>query len=427
MWIYYNAKLECDKFNESMLKYSPWSGHRSFGYDLIANIQPKIVVELGSFYGCSTFTFAQAIKDLNLSTVLWSIDLWEEFDEYTQDDYKKDIYNAFKQIRDSCYDKKYIEMLKMTFDQARDQFANSSVDILHIDGSHFYEDVKHDFESWLPKLKENGIILFHDVSDDEINGDKMGSYYFWKELEEIYPYHCLFDFSCGLGLIFLSEKIYNQFLAEVDLEYYQKINNRLSTKYKDQLRKDYFLFLDKEYHIQELMKQLKIKEQHIKAYADDKKARELFVETIELDRKNLYKAIADYKKTEIDRTNYICQLESLLERKEDYLKELELLDGQKDKALHDYHNDTEIRVMYINNLENLIEEKDDYIQHLEKSQIEKNEALKKYYDDSETRVKYIAHLESILHEKDLALKKYDEDQKVRNDYIKELEEKLGKA
>lgn len=61
-WMNYTPEFECDNYNRDMLKYSPWSGHRLFAYDLIANTRPETVVELGSFYGCSMFTFAAGCK-----------------------------------------------------------------------------------------------------------------------------------------------------------------------------------------------------------------------------------------------------------------------------------------------------------------------------------------------------------------------------
>lgn len=41
-------------------------------------------------------------------------------------------------------------------------FINESIDILFIDTNHEYQSVKQDLENWLPKVKSNGIVLFHD-------------------------------------------------------------------------------------------------------------------------------------------------------------------------------------------------------------------------------------------------------------------------
>jgi hypothetical protein len=36
------------------------------------------------------------------------------------------------------------------------------IDLLFIDGSHVYEDVRRDYEDWAPKVRAGGCIAFHD-------------------------------------------------------------------------------------------------------------------------------------------------------------------------------------------------------------------------------------------------------------------------
>jgi cephalosporin hydroxylase len=52
------------------------------------------------------------------------------------------------------------------------------LDFLHIDGSHSYEDVKHDFISYSVFTNENTMIVFHDIEEEP------GVKRFWNELKE---------------------------------------------------------------------------------------------------------------------------------------------------------------------------------------------------------------------------------------------------
>ena len=96
-WVYNKPSFESDIYNKEMMKYSPWSGHRNFVYDFMAYKKPGVVVELGSYYGCSAFTFLQAVKDMELETKFYAVDTWKG-DIYTKDDYREDVYNEFISI-----------------------------------------------------------------------------------------------------------------------------------------------------------------------------------------------------------------------------------------------------------------------------------------------------------------------------------------
>ena len=89
--------------------------------------------------------------------------------------------------------------LKTYFSDALGSFEDHSIDLLHIDGFHSYQAVKSDFEGWLPKLSERGIIIFHDINVYERD---FGVYIFWHYVKNRYP-SFEFKHSHGLGILFV--------------------------------------------------------------------------------------------------------------------------------------------------------------------------------------------------------------------------------
>lgn len=344
-WIYSKPQFECDKLNHDLLCYAPWSGHRNFAYDFINYFRPKVLVELGSHYGCSAFAFAQAAKDFELDTRLCFVDTWQG-DDFTKK-YDNDVYTIFSRTVDEFYKNQNINMMKMTFNEAVSEFENGSVDVLHIDGSHHYDDVKGDFENWLPKVSKKGIILLHDISSDIVLGDVMGSYKFWLELQAQYKYTASFDFSWGLGIIFLNRKMYEDFMEKVDLSKYQRNNNALDVEYKDQLRKNYFKLKDNQIYIDDLLSQKKILNGHLDAYKKDVKAKEEYIKDYEKE------TIAAYEK---DKNDIIASYEANIK------KTIENYEANIKNTVESYEADMKNTT---NSYEETIKGKDDYIGQLE--------------------------------------------------------------
>jgi hypothetical protein len=61
-----------------------------------------------------------------------------------------------------------VEIIKGDFYRESQQW-NRSIDILHIDGYHSYDAVLKDFTNWSPFVKEDGIIIFHDINVPNAN------------------------------------------------------------------------------------------------------------------------------------------------------------------------------------------------------------------------------------------------------------------
>ena len=195
-WIYHKPKFEYEvKFND--VNWA-WAGHKFFAYDFVRNFKPKRIVELGTHKGTSFFSFCQAVKDEGLDSELNAIDTWKG-DEHAGL-YGEEIFDGVMDIKNSYYGSLNIKLIRKLFDDAVGAFEEGSIDLLHIDGLHTYEAVKHDFETWLPKVCTDGVIFFHDICEKT---DDFGVYKLWAELKERYA-TIEFDHSHGLGILFVN-------------------------------------------------------------------------------------------------------------------------------------------------------------------------------------------------------------------------------
>ena len=201
-WNISSPRYESDILNES-LRVSPWQGHRNFVYDYFKYIKPKTVIELGTHYGCSFFAMCQSVKDNQLDSELYAVDTWEG--DPQAGFYGNEVWDTVIATKHKYFEGQNTVFMKMLFNEAVKKFSDETFDLIHIDGLHTYEAVSEDFHNWLPKLKKDGVILFHDVDSEK----KYGTNVFWEETKQKYP--CFFEFShsWGLGILFpKGSKIY---------------------------------------------------------------------------------------------------------------------------------------------------------------------------------------------------------------------------
>ena len=120
--------------------------------------------------------------------ILICVDIWEdpeieaEFEENTKE-YKDRIIKV-----------------KLDSFKANHLFSDNFFDFIHIDANHEYNYVRKDYHTWQLKIRQNGIISFHDYGDnefgvkkfvDELNKDiKVTTDDFWegKEYQTAYFY-----------------------------------------------------------------------------------------------------------------------------------------------------------------------------------------------------------------------------------------------
>lgn len=193
-------------FNEGLLQaanFTPmslqapdnWCGHLPFAAWLMKQLRPSLLVELGTHSGNSYFSFCQAARENDIATKCYAVDTWQG-DEHAGA-YSNEVFEQVS-VHNQTYYGGFSRLLRMTFDDAVSYFADGSVDLLHIDGLHTYEAVKHDFDTWLPKLAPGAIVLFHDINVRERG---FGVWQLWEELQERYSEHLEFVHSHGLGVL----------------------------------------------------------------------------------------------------------------------------------------------------------------------------------------------------------------------------------
>jgi predicted O-methyltransferase YrrM len=108
----------------------------------------KDVCEIGSFKGKSSSFIAVGCKSL------FCVDIWE--DEGAIDKFRENIKPFGKTV---------------TYEEGRSidvaKTVNKTFDIIFVDGSHEYQDVKNDIIYWIPHLRKNGRFVFHDFTESK--------------------------------------------------------------------------------------------------------------------------------------------------------------------------------------------------------------------------------------------------------------------
>jgi predicted O-methyltransferase YrrM len=174
-------------------------------YSLPRIYKPKLVVMIGSGRGFLPILIAKGLKDNKDKTACYFIDpslddaFWQNKAK-TQKWFKNfgvekiishQLYTTQKFIKTPLYQKM------------------KNIDLLVIDGNHFYNYVKFDFKSFAKKLSKNAIILFHDSISRSKNPQWNGPLKFLNELKKDKHYQ-FFDFKIGAGLTICQKTFYEQ-------------------------------------------------------------------------------------------------------------------------------------------------------------------------------------------------------------------------
>lgn len=184
----------------TLLVASGWLGHAPFAAWLVDAIRPRTIVELGTYRGFSLFAFAEAVRRLGLDTRLTAIDSWQGDDHAGF--YGEEVFRAVQELAERDHPER-IRLLRGWFAEVVDEIPAGSVDLLHIDGRHGYEDARADFETYRDRLSPRGVVLFHDCFEFQ---EGFGVHRLWEELAPTAP-SFRFEHAHGLGVLAVGPEV----------------------------------------------------------------------------------------------------------------------------------------------------------------------------------------------------------------------------
>lgn len=122
-------------------------------------------VEVGSWKGKSAAYMAVEIINSGKDIEFYCVDTWGGSKEHQKEFDLENLYDIFLNNMGPV-ENNYIPM-RTTSILGSEKFGDRSLDFVFIDASHEYEDVKNDIISWLPKVKNGGILAGHDYTSDQ--------------------------------------------------------------------------------------------------------------------------------------------------------------------------------------------------------------------------------------------------------------------
>lgn len=128
--------------------------------EMVAHFSDGIFVEIGSWEGESAVFMAERIKSSGKPIKFYTIDIFEPYYHSASKNIVCADYKLF--LRNIEPLKSYINSIRGYSASCASQFLDKSIDFLFIDGDHSYQQVKMDILTWLPKIKDEGVIAGHD-------------------------------------------------------------------------------------------------------------------------------------------------------------------------------------------------------------------------------------------------------------------------
>ena len=120
-----------------------------------------VIVEIGSWKGKSTICLGKGVQDGNKAKV-YAVDPHTGSSEHHKMFGEVNTYQEFVQNIENAGVEQYIEPIRKTSEEASKNF-HEPIGFLFVDGAHEFKLVELDIKSWFSKIRNGGIIAFHDT------------------------------------------------------------------------------------------------------------------------------------------------------------------------------------------------------------------------------------------------------------------------
>lgn len=165
-----------NSFDEQSITYDPqgWGSNEPVFEELISEISPEMIIEVGSWKGASANNMANITKEKGLKATVFCVDTWLGSEEHwlrhqddlnLKDGYPHLFYQFLANVKHKNNDD-VIVPLPQPSTVAADFFIEKNVmaDLIYIDASHKLEHVFADIHAYWPLLEKGGILFGDDYN-----------------------------------------------------------------------------------------------------------------------------------------------------------------------------------------------------------------------------------------------------------------------
>lgn len=156
-----------DTLDYILNKYGLTVGHRmpieipNVGRDDLAKLFAELGFRIGAEIGVQQGAYSEVLCQSNPGLELYCVDAWTAYEGYREYVTQATIDRFYEQAqaRLAPYGCRLVKKFSM---EALDDFEDSSLDFVYIDGNHDFVHVTQDIDGWQKKVRKGGIVSGHD-------------------------------------------------------------------------------------------------------------------------------------------------------------------------------------------------------------------------------------------------------------------------